>query len=43
MRNYTTRSLEEKLHCDSPDGKLYYAEKFSEGVNIYYLNSFPEL
>lgn len=44
----STRSLVEKLHCDSPDGKLHYAEKFSEGVNICYLNicylnSFPKL
>lgn len=43
MRNYATRSLVEKLHWDSSDGKLYYAEKFSQDANNCYLNSFPAL
>lgn len=43
MRNYTTRSIVEKLHWGSSDDKLHYAEKFSKDANICYLNSFPAL
>lgn len=43
MGNYTTKSLVEKLHWDSSDGKFDYAEKFSKDANTYYLSGFLAL